>query len=113
MAGVIGTYWEGQIPGDPLHIQILDENNTPVSLSSYTTFRAIMLDSDNREIELEDGLLDSSDVNNGRFTFNFPKDRSLFTKYGDYVMQLEFAGADGRLDKTSPFTMRVKKLGRR
>lgn len=113
MAGVIGVYWEGQIPGDPLHIQILDENSTPVSLSNYSIFRVNMLDSDNKVVELEDGLLDSSDVNNGRFTFSFPKDRSLFTKYGDYVMQLEFAGVDGRLDKTTPFTLRVKKLGRR
>lgn len=113
MAGVVGVYWEGQKPGDPLHIQILDENNTPVSLSNYNSFKAIMLDSDNREVDLDGSFLDSSDVNNGRFTFNFPKDHSLFTKYGDYVVQLEFAGADGRLDYTSFFTLRVKKLGRR
>jgi hypothetical protein len=113
MAGVIGVYWEGQIPRDPLHIQILDENNTPVSLASYNSFKVRMLDSDNREVDLEDSFLDSSDVNNGRFTFNFPKDRSLFPKYGDYVAQLEFIGVDGSTDFTSSFTMRVKKLGRR
>lgn len=113
MAGVIGVYWEGQKPRDPLHIQILDENNTPVSLANYNSFKVIMLDSDNKEVDLEDSFLDSSDVNNGRFTFNFPKDHSLFTKYGDYVMQLEFSAADGSLDRTSAFTMRVKKLGRR
>lgn len=109
---VIGTYWIGQIPGDPLSIQVRDENNTPVDLSSYSTFRAIFLDSDNKEITLESGLLDSGGVINGRFVFHFPKDRSLFKKPGDYLFQLEMAGP-GKLDRTGPFTMRVKKLGRR
>ena len=112
MASIAGTYWEGQIPGDTLSIQVRDDRNTSVDLSSYTSFRLRMLDSDNSEVDLTGSDLDTSNAYNGRLIFAFPTDRSLFTKYGDYVAQLEMSGA-GKKDFTSTFILKVKKLGRK
>lgn len=112
MTSIVGTYWVGQIPGDALSIQVRDDRGTPVDLSSYTSYEAIMLDSDNNEVDLSDAVLDSTGNRNGRFVFQFPTERSLFTKYGEYVLQLKLTGL-GKLDFTSPFIMTVRKLGRR
>lgn len=112
MASIAGTYWEGQIPGDTLSIQVRDDRNTPVDLSSYTSFRLVMLDSDNGEVDLTGAQLDSSNSYNGRFIFEFPTDRSIFTKYGDYITQLEMTGPN-KLDFSSPFILKVKKMGRK
>jgi hypothetical protein len=112
VTALIGTYWVGQIPGDNLSIQVRDERNTPIDLSSYTSFEAVMLDSDNGEVDLTGSLLDTSNVVSGRFVFSFPTTHSLFTKYGEYVLQLKMTG-NGKVDFTSPVTLKVKQLGRR
>lgn len=109
---ILGPYWVGQIPGDNLSIQVRDDKNSPVDLSSYSVFEPIMLDSDNREVDLTGVALDTTNTVNGRFLFNFPDDRSLFNKHGDYLLQLKMTGS-GKIDYTNPVTLRVKQLGRR
>lgn len=109
---ILGPYWVDQIPGDNLSIQVRDDMNSPVDLSSYNSFEPIMLDSDNREVDLTGASLDTTNAVNGRFLFNFPDDRSLFNKHGDYLLQLKMTGV-GKVDYTNPVILRVKQLGRR
>jgi hypothetical protein len=112
MTALIGPYWVGQIPSESLSIQIRDDLNSPVDLSNFTSFEVVMLDSDNNEIDLTGSTLDTSNVLSGRFIFAFPADHSVFTKRGDYLFQL-WMESNGKIEKTSVLTIRVKELGGR
>jgi len=108
---MISQYWVDQIPGRPLSIVIKTESGVDMDLSAYTTIEAVMLGSDNEEIDLTGSSLNTNNKNIGKIIFFFPTDRSLFNKKGDYVLQLKLTGTN-RLDFTSTHTIRVRELGR-
>lgn len=106
------NYWVGQIPGDPLSIQIRDDKGSTVDLGSYTTFIIHMKDSDNNQVDLEGADVNAEGYRTGRIIFRFPPDRSIFTKHGEYVMQLEMSN-EHRMDFTDVLTFKVRELGRK
>lgn len=107
----ISQYWVGQIPSRPIAIDVRDSNGLPMNLSAYTEFNVIMLGSDNEEVDLTGAILTTSGAVDGRFVFRFPKDRSLFTKPGEYLLQLEIVGIDGTRDYTTEHHIKVRRLG--
>lgn len=103
-------YWVGQIPARPIAIDVRDSSGRVMNLATYTDFRVILLGSDNEEIDLSGSSLTTSGAGTGRFNFRFPPDRSVFTKPGQYLLQLELVGPGAR-DYTNELNIKVRRLG--
>lgn len=103
----LGTFWLGQIPAQPLSMIVVNQEGRNVNLSRYDEINLIMLGADNQRKTLTDGNLI---VGNSQVTYEWPTDRSLFDKPGDYIFQLELIG-QGVRDYTGPQTIVVRKLG--
>lgn len=108
---MISQYWVGQIPDRPLSIQVLDGEGSPLDLSVYDTYTFRMLGSRNEEISLAGHSVVETMLFEGKITFIWPTDRSLFDKTGDYILQLGLSGT-GKQDFTTTHTIRVRELGR-
>jgi len=106
----ISRYYVGQIPARPLAISVRDDDGTALDLSNYSEFNVVMLDAHNRFVDMSGSNLEITQIAEGRFTFFWPTDRTLFNKPGDYVFQLELSGV-GKRDYTSEHEIRVRKLG--
>lgn len=107
----ISQYYVGAIPSRPISIEVRDSEGSILNLSSSKEFKVILLDSDNRVVDLRGSTLLSGGAASGRFVFRFPTDRSLFTKPGEYLLQLEIVGANGTRDFTTEHHIKVKRLG--
>jgi hypothetical protein len=70
-----------------------------------------MLGSDNEDIDLTGATLNRAGAASGRFVFEWPRDRSLFEKTGDYVLQVVLRTANAT-DMTTVHTMRVSDIGK-
>lgn len=108
---MISQYWVDQIPDRPLSIQIQDSEGAPLDLTVYNTYTFKMLGSRNEDISLSGHSVVTTALNEGKITFIWPKDRSLFDKHGDYILQLELSGT-GKRDFTNTHVLRVRELGR-
>lgn len=108
---MISQYWIDQIPARPLSIQVRTQSGEDANLSPYTTIEAVMLGSNNEEINLTGSVLDTAGKSVGNIIFRWPTTRSLFEYPGDYVLQIKLSGT-GKLDYTSTHTLRVRELGR-
>jgi len=108
---MISQYWIDQIPARPLSIQVRTQSGEDANLSPYTTIEAVMLGSNNEEIDLTGAVLDTAGKSVGNIIFRWPTTRSLFQYPGDYVLQIKLSGT-GRLDFTSTHTLRVRELGK-
>lgn len=104
----ISQYWVGQIPARPITIDVRDSNGRAIALAPYTSFRVIVLGSDNESVDLTGSTLTWN--TSGRFVFRWPSDRSIFEEAGDYLLQLEFIGPGSR-DFTTEHNIKVRKLG--
>lgn len=108
---MIGNYYIGQIPVNPLIIQVNDQSTGGVlSLGQYDKVEPVMVDERNNLIDLT-GYIMSPQGRDGKFTFVFPGDRSVFDDAGDYLLQFKMTTLDGRVDFTNEYTIRVKQLG--
>lgn len=105
------VYWVGDKPSRPVKIDVRDSQGRVINLSTYTEFEIVMLDSDNNPIDLTGSFLSTSQANTGTFFFRFPTEKTVFTKAGEYLLQLVVRGANGTEDKTFPHTITVKRLG--
>ena len=104
-------YWVGEKPGGAMTITVLDdETGAPANLATYNAVRLVMLDSDNNEVPLDDNMTSIANAAQGRVVFVWPTDRSIFTKPGEYVFQLEFTTPTAVV-KTNVQNILVKKLG--
>ena len=108
---MISQYWIGQIPARPLAIVVKTQDGTDMNLSGYDSITAKLIGSDNEIVSLTGAVVNTTNKAFGQITFTFPTDRSLFTKKGDYVFQLELKGT-GKLDFTTTHTIRVRELGK-
>jgi hypothetical protein len=103
-------YWVGDKPSRPISITIRDSGGRPLNLSVYSDVKVRMLGSDNEELDLTGSSVTTSGGADGRLTFRFPTYRSLFTKPGEYLLQVELGGT-GTLDRTTTHTIMVRRLG--
>lgn len=108
---MISQYWTGQIPARPFAIVVKTQDGNDMNLSAYDSITAKLIGSDNEPIDLTGSVINSGNKAFGQITFTFPTDRSLFTKKGDYVFQLQLSGT-GKLDFTTTHTIRVRELGK-
>jgi hypothetical protein len=109
---MISQYWIDQIPARPLSIQVKDQSGADMNLSLYTNIEAVLIGTNNEEVDLTGSVLDSANKAIGNIVFRWPTTRTLFDEPGDYVLQLKLSGT-GKLDFTTTHTLRVRELGRR
>lgn len=109
---MITEYEVGQIPGDALPISVRDNSDTPVNLSIYSSLELEILGSNNETLDLDGVTLHTQGARNGILAVIWPKDRSLFTEHGDYLLRIALHGSDGSRDYTRPHTIRVRGFGR-
>lgn len=109
----ISEYWVGQIPHQPLQVAVHDSYGNRLNLAVYDSIQVKMLDSDNSPVDTSGITLDfADDGTSGDVTIIWPKDKSLFNKRGDAVMQLQCNRADGSVDFTTSHTLRIRELGK-
>lgn len=108
---MISQYWTGQIPARPLSINVRDTVGREFNATAYTDIDVEMLDPHNNDVDLSGGVLQTAGAGAGRFVFEWPKDRSLFDKPGDYVLHLVLSADDGAKDITTQHTIRVREFG--
>jgi hypothetical protein len=108
---MISQYWVGQIPDKPLSVQIKDQDGNDVNLSIYDSFSFKMLGSNNEEINLDGSEIVKTRIVEGKISFIWPTDRSLFKYPGEYVVQIQLSG-EGKLDFTNTHTIKVREFGR-
>lgn len=106
----ISTYYVGAMPAKPLAIDVRDSQGQVIDLSAYNDFKVRVLGSDNEEVDLAGSFLTTSGAAQGRFVFRWPVGRSVFTKTGEYVLQMELGGT-GVKDFTTVHTIKVRRLG--
>lgn len=105
------VYWVGEKPAGAMTITVLDQSTgAPVNLNNYQNVRLLMVDSDNQEVDIPAEATVVADGPNGRVAFVWPRDRSLFTKPGEYVFQLEMTTPDVVV-RTDAQNIVVKRLG--
>lgn len=105
------VYWVDEKPGGAMTITVLDQSTgAPVNLNNYLNVRLLMVDTDNEEVDLGTGETIVSNPENGRVVFVWPREKSLFTKPGEYVFQLELSTPTA-LVKTDAQNIVVKRLG--
>ena len=107
----IGQYWVGQIPLRNLSLTVKDNNGGALNCTTYTDVSVRILGSNNEVVDMTGSNLNRAGAAIGRFTFEWPRDRSLFLESGDYVLQM-ILSATGAKDMTTAHTMRVRELGR-
>ncbi len=103
-------YWVGQIPKRPLAIDVRDSMGRETNLSAYSTFKAKIVGTGNEEIDITGSELQTAGANVGRFIFVWPSDRSLFTKPGEYLFQLELSDSTSK-DFTTTWPILVREAG--
>lgn len=106
----ISQYWVGQIPARPIAIDVRGSDGRSVNLGSYTDFKVVVIGSDNEEIDLTGSTLSMAGSLDGRFVFRWPKDKSVFNKPGEYLLQLVLSG-NGYKDYTTEHSIKVRRLG--
>lgn len=107
----ISQYWVGQIPLRNLSISVKDSEGRALNCTNYTDVSVRMLGSDNEEIDLSGATLNRAGAASGRFVLEWPRNKSLFTKTGDYVLQLVLKSTNA-VDMTTVHTIRVSQLGK-
>lgn len=107
---MIGLYYVGQKPAEPIRIQVLDDDGLVLNVAGYDKVEVLLLDNRNEEVDMSGALIGPPNAL-GQFYFNFPANRSVFETAGEYILQLKLSNNNGAVDYTSVFTIRVRELG--
>lgn len=104
------NYWVGDRPRGAWVFQVLDQKTGQVQdLTGYTSATVLLLDPQNKSVDLLDGNTFISNATAGQVTFVWPS-TSLFTKTGRYTMQVQLDGT-GVSRKTTEQDILVRRLG--
>lgn len=107
----ISQYKVGSIPLRNLSINVRDSAGRSLNIAQYANISVRMLGSDNEEVDLTGAVVNRGGASQGKLVLEWPRDRSLFTKTGDYVLEVILRSANA-VDITTSHTIRVTALGR-
>jgi hypothetical protein len=104
------TFWVGDRPAGTWAIQVRDQKSGEVmGLGGFTTARVILLDPQNKSVEIPADHVAITNADQGIVTFLWPQE-SLFTRPGRYVMQVELSSNNNQR-RTTEQVILVKELG--
>jgi hypothetical protein len=106
----ISYYWISQIPQRPFGFTVKGSDGKPANLAGYTNYEVVILDPDNQIVDITGSQLQTAQASAGKFVFRWPTDRSIFTKKGEYLLQLKLTNDTSR-DFTSVHHIFVRELG--
>lgn len=106
----ISRYSVGEIPSRPLSITVRGSYNTPWNASDYTEIDVELLDPRNGLVDTSGGVLQTAGAPQGRFVYEWPKDKSLFDIPGEYLLRLVLK-REGYKDMTSDHAIYVRRFG--
>jgi hypothetical protein len=107
---MISQYWIGQIPVDPLHVDIKDQAANPIDLSIYDRIVIQIQDPDNYTVPSDQFDVDLALLAQGRIVLKFPTNYSIFRKTGEYLLRLEFSNS-GAIEFSTSYSMMVYEFG--
>lgn len=104
------TFWVGDRPVGTWAIQVRDQKNGEVmAIGGFTTAKVILLDPQNKVVDVPADHVKITNADQGIVTFLWPQ-ASLFTKPGRYVFQVELSSVNNQRRTTEQVIM-VKQLG--
>lgn len=105
-------YEVGQIPSRNLGITVKNDEDATVNTIGYDSVTVELLGTDNERVDVTGVAVTEVATVLGTYVITWPKDRSLFTKRGKYLLRLRLAKPDGSVDYTRPYEIRVRDFGR-
>jgi len=105
-------YEVGQIPSRSLGVVLKDDDDNAVNTVGYNSATIEILGTDNESVDTTGVLVSPVQTSLGSYLIQWPKDRSLFQKRGKYLLRLRLAKADGSVDYTRPYEIRVREFGK-
>lgn len=106
----VKNLWVGDRPAGSWTFQVLDQRTGAVQpLTGFTSVKVLLLDPQNKMIEVADQFVAISSPSEGQVTFFWPNE-SLFKKPGRYVLQLELSSPTANR-RTSVQEILVRQLG--
>lgn len=105
-------YEVGQIPTRPLGIIVKDDNDNAMNTVGYQSATIEILGSDDERVDTTGVAVTVVPTALGAYAVEWPRNRSLFTKKGKYLLRLVLRKSDGSVDYTRPHEIRVREFGR-
>jgi hypothetical protein len=104
------NFWVGDRPAGTWQFQVLDQTTgAAVSLAGFSTVTVLLVDPQNKPLEIPAVNVTIADPASGIVTMQWPSD-VLFTKAGRYQLQLQLDGRQGTR-RTTVQEILVRKLG--
>lgn len=89
----LGPFYVGQKPGYALVLTLRDPHTNEVkNLTNFTSASLRMVDPSGASVDTSGGTMSISDANGGKVTYIWPTDASLFSRAGDYKIQVVLTG---------------------
>ena len=105
-------YEVGEIPSVGLGVEVRDDRDNPISTIGYSSATLEIRGSDDEDVDLTGVTVERVPAYLGTYVVNWPKDRSIFTKKGKYLLRLVLRKSDGSVEYTRPTEIRVRDFGR-
>lgn len=105
---MLGPFYVGQKPLEPLTVRVLNYRSEPVDLSDYTEADVRITNPRGEAVDTTVGFVTVTDPTGGVVQFAWPA-VSIFTVPGDYIVQLVLTAPLGVKDFTLTETFEVKR----
>lgn len=102
----------GEIPSVNLGVEVRDQLDNLINTLGYSSVSLEIRGSDNEKVDVTGVGVTPVSSATGTFVVEWPKNRSLFTRKGKYLMRFALRKSDGSVDYTRPEEIRVRDYGR-
>lgn len=106
---MIGPYYVGQVPADPLVLTVSRDDGTPRDISAYTTVSLLIYDASGTPVDTSAGTVERP-TEVGEIIYHWPT-TSLFNSTGTYRYQISLDGPGTIHDLTGVGTFDVLAIG--
>ena len=106
----LGPFYTNQVPRRPLTLIVRDHRtNEILDLSDYDSCSIKMVGPTGATVSTKDGQATILDPDGGVVRYEWPTEKSLFPRVGDYRLQVILESVQGHHDPTQPVTFEVHK----